>query len=77
MSARQSAAMPAGFSSTCECCGRLLNPAKFVALELDQRDNTFHDFMDVPENMSQGWFAFGSTCANKKRKEARKARNVR
>lgn len=36
---------------------------KFAYLELDQRTNTYHDFGDVPEDRSQGWFPFGLTCA--------------
>jgi hypothetical protein len=58
----------------CECCGRKLDPARMVLLELDQRDGTYHDFRDVPTDVSQGWFAFGTACANRKRREARKAR---
>jgi hypothetical protein len=58
----------------CECCERKLNPAKIVWLELDQRDDTYHNFADVPEDRSQGWFPFGPDCAKKKIKEARAAR---
>lgn len=60
---------------SCECCGRELKPGRSVWLELDQRDNTYHDFRDVPEEFSQGWFVFGNSCANRKRREARKARS--
>lgn len=55
----------------CECCGKKLNPAKMVALELDQRIGEYHDFGGVPERLSQGWFDFGTACANRKRRTAR------
>lgn len=32
-------------------------------LELDSRDWTYHDFRDVPEDRSQGWFPFCQECA--------------
>jgi hypothetical protein len=57
----------------CECCGRTLNPAKIVQLELDQRIGEYHDFGGVPESQSQGWFEFGSACAVKARAKARQA----
>lgn len=57
----------------CTCCGRKLNPKTLVQLELDQRIDRYHDFEDVPENKSQGWFDFGPACAKKEREEARKA----
>lgn len=60
----------------CTCCGKKLNPAKIVMLELDQRNHTYHDFNDVPEEWSQGGFPFGSACANKQRKEAKAARET-
>jgi hypothetical protein len=34
-------------------------------LELDRRDNSYHDRCDVPEEYSQGWFAFGLACAKR------------
>jgi hypothetical protein len=58
----------------CTCCERDLTGHAGRMLELDQRDNTYHDFRDVPEDRSQGWFPFGLTCARKKIAEARKAR---
>jgi hypothetical protein len=48
----------------CTCCGRELSAAHRM-LELDQRSDTHHDFRDVPEAQSQGWFPFGLTCAQK------------
>jgi hypothetical protein len=57
----------------CECCGRELDPAKVVALELDQRVSQYHDFGGVPEALSQGWFDFGPACAKKARAKARAA----
>jgi hypothetical protein len=57
----------------CECCGRELDPAKKVELELDQRIGEHHDFGGVPEDLSQGWFDFGPDCAKKARAKARKA----
>jgi len=49
----------------CTCCKRDLSGHSVRMLELDQRTNTFHDFRDVPEDSSQGWFPFGMTCARK------------
>ena len=46
----------------CHCCDRTLK-GKVAWLELDQRDNTFHDRGGVPPQSSQGWFAFGMACA--------------
>lgn len=54
----------------CTCCERDLSGHAFRWLELDQRTDTYHDFQDVPEDRSQGWFPFGLTCARKKIKEA-------
>ena len=48
----------------CTCCGRQLNDANIVWLELDQRTNTYRD-RGVPERHSQGWFPFGVDCAKK------------
>jgi len=48
----------------CTCCEKPLRG--IVAwLELDQRTNTYHDHGAVPAEKSQGWFAFGRTCAKK------------
>ena len=46
----------------CTCCGRELK-GRVRYLELDQRDYSYHDRGDVPEDRSQGWFPFGLTCA--------------
>lgn len=54
----------------CTRCGRELDPNATVWLELDQRTNTYHDFGDVPEARSQGWFEFGVDCANRERTKA-------
>lgn len=47
----------------CTCCKSDLSGHAFRWLELDQRTQTYHDFKDVPESQSQGWFPFGLTCA--------------
>jgi hypothetical protein len=49
----------------CTCCKRDLSGHALRMLELDQRSDTYHDFGDVPEDRSQGWFPFGLTCARK------------
>lgn len=54
----------------CTCCERDLTGHAARMLELDQRTDTYHDFRDVPEDKSQGWFPFGLTCAKKKVAEA-------
>lgn len=61
---------------TCTCCERELSGHAFRYLELDQRTQTYHDFQDVPENLSQGWFPFGLTCAKKlvKQETARRSK---
>lgn len=48
----------------CTCCEK---PLKGIVawLELDQRTNTYHDLGGIPPERSQGWFAFGTTCAKK------------
>jgi hypothetical protein len=58
----------------CTCCERDLSGHALRWLELDQRTNTYHDFRDVPEDRSQGWFPFGLTCAKKLVKQAQKKR---
>jgi hypothetical protein len=47
------------------CCTRCEKPlrGRIAWLELDQRDNTYHDRGDVPADRSQGWFPFGMDCA--------------
>jgi hypothetical protein len=52
---------------TCTHCGKALNEKTMVSLELDQRINEYHDFGNVPEDQSQGWFDFGKDCAAKLR----------
>lgn len=49
----------------CTCCKRDLSGHAFRWLELDQRDQTYHDRGDVPPDKSQGWFPFGLQCAKK------------
>jgi len=49
----------------CTCCKRDLTGGAVRMLELDQRTDSYHDFQDVPEDKSQGWFPFGLTCARK------------
>lgn len=48
----------------CTHCKKPLN-GTVAWLELDQRDNTYHDRQDVPPEKSQGWFPFGVACARK------------
>ena len=57
----------------CTCCEKPLK-GKIRWLELDQRNYTYHDFRDVPEDRSQGWFYFGMTCAKNLVAEAKAAR---
>lgn len=62
--------------TSCTCCDRDLvaNNNAVRWLELDQRDDTYHDFKDVPQESSQGWFVFGLTCAKRKISEAKAKR---
>jgi hypothetical protein len=53
----------------CTCCGKPL-AGKVAWLELDQRINKWHDLGGVPADKSQGWFAFGVTCAKRLKTEA-------
>jgi hypothetical protein len=46
----------------CERCEKPLKN-KIAWLELDQRNDTFHDFGGVPPDLSQGFFHFGIDCA--------------
>lgn len=65
-----------GYWPVCQCCERELK--NMVAwLELDQRNNTYHDRGDVPPENSQGWFPFGLTCADRALKEAAAKRGCR
>jgi hypothetical protein len=54
----------------CVRCGRRLTES--ASLELDQRVNEYHDF-GVPAEYSQGWFDFGTDCADALRIRARYA----
>ena len=60
----------------CQCCGKRIKAGAEVMLEHDQRDWTYHDFGDVPDDQSQGWFPFGASCAKRKRAEAKTKREV-
>lgn len=66
--------------TTCECCGRTVNAATRVWLELDHRIDEYHDMeLGVPQDRSQGWFLFGAACARKRlaaAKAAAKARGI-
>jgi hypothetical protein len=46
----------------CTCCNRPIT-GRFAWLEHDQRDQTYHQREDIPEDKSQGWFPFGFACA--------------
>lgn len=59
----------------CTCCKRDLSGGAVRMLELDQRNQTYHDFGDVPADKSQGWFPFGLTCAKNLVKTAKAKRN--
>lgn len=54
--------------SKCQRCGESLHPKREVWLELDQRTNTY-TAGEVPEQHSQGGFAFGKACAKKAQAE--------
>jgi hypothetical protein len=49
----------------CECCGRSLNNKRIKWLELNSKDGFWSDpdKVKVPDDESQGLFAFGSRCA--------------
>lgn len=49
----------------CECCGRELDAAKTVWLELSFRTNRWYPAHECPPDESQGHFPFGSACAAK------------
>jgi len=51
-------------SRYCTRCGKAIS-GRVAWLELDRRDNTYHDREDVPEDQSQGWFPFGVDCARR------------
>ncbi len=56
----------------CECCGRELNPATTVSLELNRTTNLYAKPGTVPEDESQGVFVFGAACARKMLKDNRR-----
>jgi hypothetical protein len=48
----------------CERCGEVLREEKIIWLELSQTDGRYYN--EIPEgHVSQGGFAFGSTCGLK------------
>jgi len=51
----------------CLCCGKVLDPNKIKWLELSTNTGLYtdSDVVKVPEEESQGFFAFGITCAAK------------
>jgi hypothetical protein len=55
----------AGDPYTCNCCGKVLNAAKAVWLEQSWVTCKVYLKDLVPEQDSQGYFAFGRTCAKK------------
>ena len=48
---------------TCACCGKVLNTAKAVWLEASTVTSKYYLKDVVPAEDSQGYFAFGRTCA--------------
>jgi hypothetical protein len=66
----EAASLPASERFCTHCEKRLRG--RFTWLELDQRIDAYHDFGEVPEERSQGWFPIGMTCAKKLRADARK-----
>lgn len=50
---------------TCACCGKALNTAKAVWLEQSTSKSKYYLRDLVPSSDSQGYFAFGITCAKK------------
>lgn len=63
--------LPAG-QRYCTCCEKPL-AGTVIMLELDQRIDEYHDCEQIPEDVSQGAFPFGPTCARKAREKAQKA----
>lgn len=57
----------------CECCGKKLDDAKIVWLELDTRTDEYTSEA-VSEEFSQGAFPFGAGCAKKADVSKRKPR---
>lgn len=49
----------------CTCCERDLSGHAVRMLEQNSVTREFHDFKDIPEAESQGWFPFGLKCAEK------------
>ena len=50
---------------TCGCCGKKLNTAKAVWLELSTETSKYYLKNVVPAEHSQGYFSFGRSCAKK------------
>lgn len=72
MTTNRTAPMTPYISPTCDHCGKPIKSGR-VPLELDQRIGEYHDFGNVPADMSQGWFDFGPDCAKKLRARAKSA----
>lgn len=58
----------------CVRCGKTLTASDTVLLELNNADGTYRRETDpaFPESESQGWFAFGATCASRTMSEQAK-----
>jgi len=56
----------------CARCDRELT-GKAVWMELDTRTGIFTQKENIPEEHSQGWYPFGTTCAKKEKAKAAKA----
>jgi hypothetical protein len=50
---------------TCACCGKVLDATKAVWLEQSVSKSKYYLSNLVPSDDSQGYFAFGRTCAKK------------
>lgn len=71
---RNGQAGPFHGDDVCMRCGKQLDHATSVWLELDQRTNEYHDYGGVPPEFSQGGFEFGRDCADALRKRALEAK---
>jgi hypothetical protein len=60
-------------SRTCERCGKK-HLGQFVWLELDSISGKYHHPGDVPQDRSQGLFAFGTQCAKRAVEQKEKVR---
>lgn len=61
--ARSSTTSTSAEAIHCEHCDRKLNPNKITWLEHNSATGIYHVEGEVPEDNSQGLFAFGSACA--------------